>query len=64
MRPSGWYVVLEFPNPPIIVHGYKTAQELTPGRCYVRFETVTAAEEFAAWWTYEHPPGVSVNTTE
>jgi hypothetical protein len=64
MRPRGFFVILDWPNRPVIVEGYKAARELTPGRCYIRRDTHATAEEFAAWWEYEHPAGRSVNTTE
>lgn len=52
-RPSKYYVAFA-DGRASVVHGIEAARRLHAGK--PAFATRDAAEEFAAWWIYEHPP--------
>lgn len=59
MRPRGYYVVFLAAMTIAVCHGYQNARTLSGGgRSYVRFATREAAETYAAWWQYDHPPPI------
>lgn len=54
MRPRQFFAVFHEGKVIKITHGYDKARALSPHRAYKRFRTQEAAEEFAAWWNYDH----------
>ena len=55
MRPRGYFAVFVRPGYIAVCHGYHEARRLSPCRSYKSFKTRLAAEEYAAWWLYDHP---------
>lgn len=53
MRPKKYYVLFDEMRRAFIVHGCAEARRL--GTALNRFATRLDAEEWAAWWQYEHP---------
>jgi|EndMetStandDraft_3_1072993.scaffolds.fasta_scaffold415389_3 hypothetical protein len=54
MRPRGYFAVFRDGKVIRITHGHAEARSESPERAYRRFTDRTAAEEFAAWWNYDH----------
>ncbi len=47
----------------IICQGHSAARAHSPGRTYTRFATQLEAEEWATWWSYEHPLPLGLERT-
>lgn len=53
-RPRKFYVHLDAHAPPSIHHGLAELHRQTGRRHAMKFKDRLRAEEFAAWWEYEH----------
>ena len=55
-RPQKWYIVFEYGKVIAIVHGLASLEARAIHYGAWAFPTQLAAEEFAAWWGYDHAP--------
>lgn len=65
-RPAGVYVVFLEGRVARVVESYREARALSPHRAYKRFGPGrrTEAEEFAAWWSKDHPSYLDLLSTK